>query len=74
VAVNEATTELVDQLHQSGYSRHTIAGILNARQIPTATGRGRWWPATVAAVLDRGEYRRTYMRAYRAQSREDWAR
>jgi hypothetical protein len=74
VAVNEATATLVDELVERGYTRHTIARILNARQVPTASGRGQWWPATVAAVLDGGAYRRAYMRAYRAQAREDWGR
>jgi len=72
VTVNEATAALVDDLAARGYGRHTIAAVLNARQVPTASGRGQWWPSTVAAVLDRGAYRRTYQRAYRA--RVDWGR
>lgn len=74
MAVNEATAALVDQLAESGYSTHAIADILNTRGVETASGRGRWWHATVGAVLDRGEYRRTYMRRYRANERADWSR
>lgn len=72
MALEPATVALVEDLTARGYSTHTVAAALNARQVPTASGRGQWWPATVAAVLDRGAYRRTYMRAYRA--REDWGR
>lgn len=64
----------VHDLAARGYGSHTIAAILNNRRVPTASGRGQWWTASVAAILDGGEYRRTYMRAYRAQLREDWSR
>ena len=43
--------ERIEELHQSGVTLARIADTLTAEGVPTATGRTRWWPATVASVL-----------------------
>jgi Recombinase len=61
--------EVADEIRRmsaAGYGRPTIAATLNRRGVPTASGRGRWWPETVHAVLDDNAYRRQYQRQYRA--------
>ena len=41
-----------------GRSRKGLAAELNARGVPTATGRGRWSPSTIAGVLASVAYER----------------
>jgi DNA invertase Pin-like site-specific DNA recombinase len=35
---------------EAGQSKKSLAAELNARGVPTATGRGRWYPSTILAV------------------------
>jgi hypothetical protein len=72
--VSEDVAAQVHDLAARGYRPPTIAAALNRRGVPTPSGRGEWWAASVAAVLDGGAYRRTYMRAYRERERAGWGR
>jgi Recombinase len=66
VVVPAEVADEIRRLHEAGYGRHKIAATLNRREVPTASGRGRWWSETVRAVLDDNAYRRQYQRQYRA--------
>lgn len=37
----------ISRLRAQGYTAADIARSLNAGGVPTPSGRGRWWPATV---------------------------
>jgi hypothetical protein len=50
----------ISRMLDDGYSRAEIARSLNARSIPTPSGRGRWWPSSV-------------WRGGTTQGREEWA-
>jgi hypothetical protein len=54
----------ISQLQAHGLGRSQISASLNARGIPTPSGRGRWHPSTVYRVTHREEWAR-YMRHYR---------
>ena len=49
---------IVDQVTHGRRSRKGLAADLNARRVPTATGRGRWHPSTIAGVLASAAYER----------------
>ncbi len=50
--LSKETLELVKSLYASGlYSHVSLADELNKRNIPTATGKGKWWSRTVREVL-----------------------
>jgi hypothetical protein len=50
---------IVAELRRGGItSWYGIATALNKRGVPTATGRGKWEPAQVRRVMERGERRR----------------
>lgn len=51
-ALPAATAERICRLRSNGFTLQEICDDLTASQTPTATG-GRWWPATVRAVLAR---------------------
>jgi hypothetical protein len=63
----EARAEIA-RLRAAGYGATPIARSLNARGIPTPSGRGQWWPATVLRHADPGPWT-AYIRRYRAQRR-----
>lgn len=52
------------RLAGAGYRPPTIARALNARGVPTVSGRGQWWPSVVRRQLDPGSWA-AYMRSYR---------
>jgi len=43
----------IDRLRQTGLTLAAVANQLNAEQVPTAQGGAKWYPATVAKVLNR---------------------
>jgi DNA invertase Pin-like site-specific DNA recombinase len=46
------TVATVKSLYASGnFTHRSLADELNARNIPTATGKGKWWPKTVRSAL-----------------------
>jgi DNA invertase Pin-like site-specific DNA recombinase len=47
----ERTVERIQELREVGMSNSEIARQLNAENVPTATGRGRWHPPGVARAL-----------------------
>ena len=49
---------IVEQVERHGRSRKGLAAELNAQGVPTATGRGRWYPSTIAGVLASVAYER----------------
>jgi DNA invertase Pin-like site-specific DNA recombinase len=49
---------IVEQVERHGRSRKGLAAELNATGVPTATGRGRWYPSTIAGVLASVAYER----------------
>lgn len=58
----------VARMVAAGYSWHQIAQSLNARGVPTMSGRGEWWASTVRRHFD-DRYRADwagYVRRYRA--------
>jgi hypothetical protein len=55
----------IRRLQAQGYGPTAIARMLNRRQVPTPTGRGRWHPDTVKRHVNPGPWR-DYMRHYRA--------
>lgn len=54
----------IARLRLRGYSWHKIADSLNARQIPTPSGRGVWWPSSAQHHADPSGWR-AYIAAYR---------
>jgi Recombinase len=65
--VIEARSE-IERMVAAGYGSTAIARSLNARRIPTSSGRGYWWPETVKRQLDPESWR-DYVRRYRARQR-----
>ena len=65
VGADAAAGEIV-RLVRDGYGYTEIARSLNARGVPTPTGRGQWWPATARRHVDRMGWA-AYMRRYRAR-------
>ena len=63
----EARAEIA-RLSAEGYGASTIARSLNARGIPTPTGRGQWWPETVRRHHDPQAWA-AYIRRYRHRRR-----
>jgi DNA invertase Pin-like site-specific DNA recombinase len=49
---------IAEQVEKHGRSRKGLAAELNLRGVPTATGRGRWHPSTIAGVLASVAYER----------------
>ena len=47
-----STRELILGLQREGHGLRSVAAQLNARGIPTPSGRGQWWAATVRQYLD----------------------
>lgn len=48
----ESAIKLAQELYASGnYSHRTLAEKLNRDGVPTASGKGKWWPKTVATAL-----------------------
>jgi hypothetical protein len=62
--VAETPDDVIRDMRQRGHGFTVIARTLNERGIPTSSGRGQWWPATVRAAITPG-YWAGYMRAYR---------
>jgi DNA invertase Pin-like site-specific DNA recombinase len=56
---------IVEQVEGRGRSRKGVAAELNAAGAPTATGRGRWHPSTIAGVLASVAYERELAAARR---------
>jgi hypothetical protein len=46
------TRALIRRLRAEGHGFGSVAAQLNSRQIPTPSGRGQWWAATVRQYLD----------------------
>jgi hypothetical protein len=61
--VVQARAEIV-RLQAQGYRPSEIARSLNARQVPTPSGRGQWWPDSVRRHVDPGPWA-DYIRRYR---------
>lgn len=56
--------DVIPALVKAGYSDRLIAATLNAHGIPTPSGRGQWWPASVQHTRDPGGWA-AYMRGYK---------
>jgi hypothetical protein len=54
----------IARLRAAGLGWKAIARDLNDRQVPTPSGRGRWWPESVRRHYEPGAWS-AYMRAYR---------
>jgi len=54
----------IARLQAAGYGTTVIARTLNARGVPTPTGRGMWWPDTVRRHVEPAGWAE-YMRRYR---------
>jgi DNA invertase Pin-like site-specific DNA recombinase len=52
---------------EAGRSKKSLAKDLNERGVPTATGRGRWYPSTILAVCRSVEYQRELEAAARGR-------
>jgi len=63
----EARAEIA-RLLAAGYGHTSIAHSLNARAVPTPTGRGQWWPASVRRHVEPGPWA-AYVRRYRQTRR-----
>jgi hypothetical protein len=66
-ATLQARAEIV-RLKNQGLGPAAIAAQLNAQRIPTASGRGQWWPDTVRRHVHPGPWA-DYMRRYRVRHR-----
>lgn len=42
----------IHRMWAAGYGDAVVARSLNARSVPTPSGRGRWWPETVRRHAD----------------------
>lgn len=65
------TTEarrIIEAMRAQGHGSHVIARTLNERGVPTGSGVGQWWPATVQRVSDPAGWA-AYMRRYRKGNR-----
>ena len=62
--VNNDTVRRISGMRDQGYGYHTIARTLNAGQVPTASGAGRWYAASARAAVVPG-YWATYQRQRR---------
>ena len=65
--VIQARAEIV-RLRSEGYGLTEVARSLNARNVPTPSGRGRWWPDTVRRHVNPGPWA-DYVRRYRQARR-----
>lgn len=65
----DARAEIV-RLRAAGYGTRTIARTLNARGVPTPSGRGQWHPATVQRHADPAPWA-AYIARYRARQRRE---
>lgn len=63
----EAAAE-IQRMLAAGYRHTSIARSLNARAVPTPTGRGQWWPASVRRHVEPGPWA-AYVRRYRQTRR-----
>ncbi len=46
------TVRMVQAMYAAGgFTHRSLADELNRRELPTATGRGKWWPKTVRSAL-----------------------
>jgi len=63
----QARAEIV-RLRGEGYGLTEVARSLNARGIPTPSGRGHWWPDSVRRHVEPGPWAE-YVRRYRAARR-----
>lgn len=53
LTLNAEVVRLVSELYATGrFTHRTLADELNNRNVPTATGKGRWWPKTVRTALN----------------------
>lgn len=52
------------ELRAEGMGLRRIARQLTVEGVPTPSGRGQWWPASVARTIDRDRWN-AYMRGYR---------
>lgn len=59
----DARAEIV-RLQAQGFTAGEISNRLNARKVPTSSGRGQWWPGTVRRAIDPVSWR-NYIRRYR---------
>jgi len=61
----------IGRLRAAGLGPAEVARSLNARGVPTPTGRGAWWPETVRRHADPivAAQWRDYMARYRAKRR-----
>ena len=55
------------RLRAAGYGRRVIARRLNADNVPTASGKGQWHPASVARLEDPSGWA-GYIRSYRRRA------
>jgi hypothetical protein len=62
----EAAAREITRMVDNGYGYIAIARSLNARGVPTPTGRGQWWPSSARRHVDRMGWA-DYMRRYRAR-------
>jgi hypothetical protein len=58
----------IARLHDDGLGFTAIARSLNARRVPTPSGRGLWWASTCRRHVDPTGWR-DYIRSYRAAQR-----
>lgn len=63
----QARPQIVE-LRAAGQSWSSVARTLNARGVPTPTGRGMWWPESVRRHVDPAPWR-DYIRRYRIRTR-----
>lgn len=59
----------INRLRAAGYGPTAIARSLNARGIPTPTGRGGWWPQTVRRHVDPAPWAAYIRTKYRPRQR-----
>jgi DNA invertase Pin-like site-specific DNA recombinase len=52
-AAQQEALELIAELRAAGLSMRSIADQLNARNIPTAKGKGQWKHSTIQSILNR---------------------
>jgi hypothetical protein len=46
------TVKLVQTMYKTGnYTHRSLAEELNRQGVPTATGRGKWWPRNVEIAI-----------------------
>jgi hypothetical protein len=67
--VDGKTQDEIMRMRKAGESWRSIAAALNARKVPTSSGRGVWYASTVMRGLD-GSRWAAYMRDYRKNANE----